>query len=460
MTTADRPHRIALIGAAGFGMKSDDYQIECFPWRDVKRLKNIKDFDGIIIDLTSSEDVSPEEWSSFFEALNARTAFDLLESGASVIIMGDPRIECSLDKSNRAFMKFLGWSMLNYAWDNRPGTTIILSTDAKYEAFMGYLRNLTRWDYSLTSCGIDEETLTRQVPVYGALMKSDYVLDVATEEYAHNRYGGSLSFSTRLVVYERQPAVPIGEKLVRRKTFGSVLFLPQVDLTQEEAISSVLSDICGVEISVPEPEWLKMMKAPGQKELEEKEAAITEKIATLQSEREELGKHIAESRECLKLLYERGSELEDVVRNTLRQLGASVEEPDNPGNEDGWIIVTAGGQELKMVLEVKGTRNDQFGEGGIRQLLDWMQQGIMNRGEKSKGVFIGNSCIDKAVEDRPQPFSKNWVDKAEVSQIAAMTTTMLFNLFLLNLSGKLDQDRFWLDLFNTEGIFDASQYAQ
>jgi hypothetical protein len=126
--------------------------------------------------------------------------------------------------------------------------------------------------------------------------------------------------------------------------------------------------------------------------------SLIESHGKAQAEREK-------TRECLKLLYERGDQLEVVVRDILRGLGAHVEDPENPGKEDGWVTVQVSGQILEGVIEVKSTKNPQFGEDGIRQLLDWVDRGIQLRQKKYKGLFFGNSSVDKVINER-YPFGK------------------------------------------------------
>lgn len=167
-----------------------------------------------------------------------------------------------------------------------------------------------------------------------------------------------------------------------------------------------------------------------------------------------------ESRSCLGLLFERGGTLERIVRHILGELGGDVEEPTDPGKEDGWVEVDAGGDHLEMVLEIKSTKNDQFGEDGLKQLHEWKDRGIVIRGKEYKGVFIGNSCVSKPPKERPDPFSDAFIKTARISGLAALKTVDLFEIYMLSKEGRIDLVDFWRKLYDTNGVFDLRHFTE
>ena len=165
-------------------------------------------------------------------------------------------------------------------------------------------------------------------------------------------------------------------------------------------------------------------------------------------------------RRCLKLLYEREYELEPVVRDALRGFGAHVEDPSEPNKEDGWISVKVGDKLYEGVLEIKSTKSDQFDERGRKQVLDWIDRGRTLRQKNYKGIFIGNSAVDKPFHERPWAFSDSWSKAAELSGICAIKTEDLYVIHLLYLRGEINTDQFFEDVFNTNGILDMKKYRE
>jgi hypothetical protein len=250
----------------------------------------------------------------------------------------------------------------------------------------------------------------------------------------------------------------IGTQHQTHVQFGRIYFLPEISLDEDESLLIVLRDFCDAASELPEPEWVSDFSVPGQKPIDEKIAQIQ---ATLAEQQSALGKATTERtavRSCLKLLYEREFALEPVVRNILGQLGAKVEEPIEKNKEDGWITIQVAGTTFAGVLEIKSAKNDQFGEDGRKQLLDWIDRGRTLRNKNYKGIFIGNSAVTKPLNDRPNAFSDSWKKAAALSQICAMKSEELYYIYLLHKQGKLNLDDFWTKLFTTNGIFDIKPF--
>jgi hypothetical protein len=105
------------------------------------------------------------------------------------------------------------------------------------------------------------------------------------------------------------------------------------------------------------------------------------------------------------------------------------------------------------VLEVKSTRNEEFDEYGLKQLLDWINRGVELRRKKYKGIFVGNNSVDQPVGKRKGGFSDSWKKSAELHTIVAIKSEDLYSLYVLNKNVKLDANAFWKQLFSTNGIF-------
>ena len=200
----------------------------------------------------------------------------------------------------------------------------------------------------------------------------------------------------------------------------------------------------------------RVFNVPGQKPIDEKIAQIRDVLAEQQTALEKAIVERTAARTCLKLLYEREFALEPVVRNIFRQLGAEVQEPTEKNKEDGWIAIQVAETTYEGVLEIKSTKNDQFGEDGRKQLLDWIDRGRTLRDKNYKGIFIGNSAVTKPLKtlsDRPVAFSDSWKKAAALSQICAMKSEELYLIYLLHKQGKLNLDDFWTKLFHNKRNF-------
>ena len=345
------------------------------------------------------------------------------------------------------------WTGIKFAWDSEPGDTVQFSDDYAHRSFERYVSKLKRWNYSLAKCQIDFDVLPQAFNVE-FLKGKNLEIGLLKDFLCVNRYRHALAFSLHLQ-YVKQEQYRDPEVLV---THGPLILLPAISLNADETRQLILSDVCGVQASVPEPEWINQFVAPGQSKIDEEMKKIEAELQSVQKRLQDAKSRRSKARECLKLLYEREFALEPAARDILRGLGAHVEDPSEPNKEDGWIVVRIGDKTYEGVLEIKSTRGDQFGEDGRKQLLDWIDRGRTLRGKKYKGIFIGSSAVDKPLKERPRAFSDSWTKAAALSGICALKTEDLYLIHLLNAKGVIDLDRFWEQVFNTNGVLDMKCY--
>jgi hypothetical protein len=457
---AGRPYKVILIGAEGYEGAQEGFRVECSSWPEIVKIKNVRDYDTIVLSLLPLRDEkvrSSVPWPEFLTLLDFRSAMDVLINDGEIIVVGDPRfyvpIGTNQEKEKPALtLPFLWWTGIEFVWDPESGDTIHFEDDYQHRQYVEYIKNLRRWNYSLNQFTQDRGKLKERFNIE-ALRKGNMEISIEFDKFCYNRYQNALAFvlSYQLVREGRER----GEVI---KKFGPLIFLPEVSLSDDEAIQIVLRDIRGIQMSLPEPDWLKGFSAPGQTAIDEEIRRIgtevqtnIERLKTAQDRREGC-------RKCLKLLYEREQALEPVVRDILRGFGAHVEDPTEKNKEDGWIVVKVGETTFEGVLEVKSTRSDTFGEEGRKQLLDWIDRGRTLRQKNYKGIFIGNSAVDKPLKERPWAFSDSWTKAAELSMICAMKTENLYDIYLLTARGMINIDEFWRDLFGTNGIFEMKKY--
>ena len=449
---ASRSRKVIILGSTGFERATPEIRIDCFLWSQLVKIRNVRDYDVVVLNLLplSSECVRKQvEWDRFHSLLNFRCAFEILMSRGQIYVVGDPRFNIppnasSADKQDSVEVlevPFLEWSGVRFTWDSSPGDTVKPRYTSGYsQSFRSFISKLSNWTYSLERSRLDHETV-------GRYFKKSILdeLDLQKVVFCQNRYHKSLAWTFRLNFQNAES--------------GPLTFLPKVSLDENETLQLVLSCI-GIESELPEPQWLGGIAVPGQEGFDNDICRIEEQLDTLKRELAIAQRKRANCRECLKLLYEKEYALEPAVRDILRRSGADVEDPEERGKEDGWIVVKSGKEKFEGVLEVKSTLRDQFADRGRKQLLDWIDRGRTLRQNEYKGIFIGNSAVERPVSERPDAFSDDWRKAAELSRICAIKSEHLYAVYVLDTHGKVDMDEFWRILFETNGVADLNEYLE
>ncbi len=466
---SNRQRKIMLIGATGYNRSANEIKIDCFEWREIQKIKNIKDYDVLILDLLKLDTEEARKiikWKHFISMLNFETLKAIMRSNGMIIVIGDPRFNIIDETSrmdggskqiiNRNIVKFLDWTRLDFCWDNKPGTTTLIRCDHNHKEFRGYLEYLKDWKYSLSTVEISKESKESFNSIEYNI-ENNLEIYIKKNELCQNRYYNSLAFELRYQTLENVHTY----NHVRKKlkwSFAPMIFLPKITLNEGDTLLLILEDVFDIKMELPEPEWLKQYSVPGQAEIDKKIKEIETKSKKLSNQLEVEESKRENVRRPLKLLYEIKRPLEPVVREILEELGAQVEEPKENNKEDGWIKVNIEGKTYEGVLEIKSTKSKQFGEEGLKQLLDWINRGIQLRKKKYKGIFIGNNAINIPPNKRPNAFSDGWVKSAELSGICALKSEELYHIYFLNSQKKINLKLFWEEFFNTNGIFDMKAF--
>ena len=437
--------KILLIGAKGYDRDKEGLRLKCVSWDKLSSIRNVRDYDVLVINLLSIKTTAERnkvDWKVFSKLLDFRAASDILNHGGEIIVLGDPRfniLDPILDT------EFLDWTGAKLVWDNQPGDTI---KSNNWNQFKNYEKHLRTWNYSLAHCSLNRVTFGERYDLQ-TIENKRLSAQTQIETICYNRYEHAIAF----YIQHR-----IGNEYQVHVQFGRIYILPEISLDEDETLLIVLRDLCDAASELPEPEWVSGFNVHGQQVIDEK---ITQIQATLAEQQTALKKAITERtsvRSCLKLLYEREFALEPIVRNILGQLGATVEESAENNKEDGWITVQVAGTIYEGVLEIKSAKNDQFGEDGRKQLLDWIDRGRTLRDKNYKGIFIGNSAVTKPIKERPDAFSDSWKKAAALSQICAIKSEELYFIYHWHKQGKLNLEDFWTTLFTTNGVFDIKKF--
>lgn len=459
-----RQKKIALIGATGYEYNSEQGKIECFSWDKLRKAKNLADYDTVILNVLSLKDREQLDAEGFHSALNIQAARDILTNEGVIFVLGDPRFDLPIKYKGHgeASTPFLSWTGLEFVWDNRVGTSVESQLHSNFEhLFEPFVKALKRWDYSLANCRPYNEDNTSMWNVE-AMQQRELRVEAYVEKFCQNRYGNALMFCV-VHIGEFYENVGFGSQMESRGKqvlTAPIYFIPETALSEEETLELVLRDLCGVDISAPEPEWVEEFVAPGQEQIDDELSRLNTQIDGLIERFNSKVEERDEVRKPLRLLYESGVALEEAVWFVLAELGSEVEWPEERNKEDGWITVEVGDETFEGVLEVKSTDKQHFTLGGLRQLYEWIERGITFRQKQYTGLFVGNSSIKERPRARPWPFHKNWIESAELRQFAAIRSEDLYILYLLDRTERLDRDEFWKRLFSTTGAFDMKPYRK
>ena len=164
-----RQKKVIIIGAEGYERIDETTRVECFSWTNIKKIKNIRDYDTLIINLLALKDDAKREqvdWEAFSEDLNFHAARDILQHDGEVIVVGDPRFRIPIEdegvqgeSESKQEQDFLNWTDISFKWDSEPGDTVHFVNDYEHRAYEEYIGKISKWDYSLHFCDIDKDKL-------------------------------------------------------------------------------------------------------------------------------------------------------------------------------------------------------------------------------------------------------------------------------------------------------------
>src|ERR1039457_6226340 len=247
MGNEQRGKKIAIIGALGYEQHGGGHSITCYSWPQLSKVRGIKDYDYIIVDLTIPE-ARKLIFNELRNALNLYVIDNLLCHDATIIVIGDPRF----DVAGTPFLS--AWTGLSFRWDHQSGTTVILSPRLNKTEYISHLRS---WQYSLIDVEIErQQLLGAKTKILSALLASS-ATDLATEVevIARNRYNNALALAIRWIAKDRRQG-----GIVTRT--GALLPLPEVALDQSQRALAGGNRFWAVQTTLPEPIWLASYVAP------------------------------------------------------------------------------------------------------------------------------------------------------------------------------------------------------
>jgi hypothetical protein len=440
--------RVAVVGWNGDDAATDSRIVKFFNWETPSKNLNLKDYDIWVLLPDTIPDRMPS--GTIWDALDVEYVHDALLHNTVIYVLGDARRRIDAGSYTRDFLSWLG---LSIRWDSARSTVERNAPELAIRfGVTEYIGARRTWDYALEWAVDYSGTLGGSILGRSQTSISKYTLDIFS--LCMNRYNRCIAFGIQLSLNKSTGRYQ-GEWRVET-SYGAVIILPGNSDEVVDYLNSFLVEAIGVSLKEQPPPWVETLTVHGQMELDEKlsdlyakQDEIAGSIAAVLDDRQKL-------RSPLGVLYQTGTELEVSVLDMLEQLGAVVERPTESNLEDGWLAVETNQGKFEGVLEIKSTKKPQFDSYGTKQLLEWVTRGIQLRTKKYKPIFVGNAALMISHTERKNPFPKNWIEQAKLGDIVALTTSTLFDAYVMHKCVTLASDEFWNRLFSKSGVFAAT----
>lgn len=438
--------KILVLGAGGFPP-----QVTSYAWDRLPADLNVADFDVVLMNMTAFEDDEDLRAGIQLDRLPSTEQFarlilsrsELIAIGSLTTTLGDPskgeeRILGGVPVFSPNERPVSWWLPVRVATVRSNGD--VRDVHYSWSEYLDLVKRYT-WHFDHLESGLYKPTYSLQA----AHPEADR-LYMEPQALASTRFEKAIAVELRFNgvrttgIYQPTP-VAYG---------GIAALLPRpTECSVEEAIDLLLKARYEIAQADRVPDWIDDFQLPNEAgprdKMAEQEERITEAVRAFEDAKE----RAEDEGRYRKLLYETGEDvLEPIVRDALRELGASVADPVEKGREDGRLEWPP---EKRGMLEIKG-RKGRLRVSDVRELDQWVRDALLEW--PSKGILI--ACLGK--EDRPgrrsNLFPPNCVSLAQRTEIALLTTTQLYEALSRHQLNELDAGAFFEQLFSTSGICD------
>ena len=429
--------KIAIIGTDLTQLGPRASKVELFEWEDISSdTINLRDYDGVIVDVSKLQNVVAPHSESVFSASVLR---DVLKgSNSFFVIIGNP----ATTLSSKSLAEKIGVKVGIVKGVGDSIRTPKASKGNKFEAYTAKVKRFT-YSYNVQLSPTDElkrlitsssmpEMIIRSMPLlttradYGIASVSDVLV------FKRNHYNSG----------------QLDEKDTPFR--GDLVFLPPLDVVNEqfELILSIL-DSEGGETAVPD--WTEEITVVGQTELDKVIADNEAKLVEVTTELESLGNNRNGLRQALEMLYKADKPLEKSLKTYMSKLGFTVSEPEKETNKVEFYLEQGA---LKFVVEVKSTTKQMFDQKGLRQANDWRDDVLLETGKTYKPLFIGSNQYSVKPSERSDDYlAQNLIDYAVSRDIACITVTQLFDELQKIEAKEMTADELAQKLHDTKGLY-------
>ena len=418
---------------------TDGAQLDVVSWDTLNKIGNAADYDGWILNTyslkhrTSPKIFTSDEWNILFRG---NVFGRVLVNGGSITVVGDffTTFFTPPNTGGGALPRGIIQSAVNVTAP--PGKSSI----RPFEAVILVERDTSVVDYRRISRPDDYS----QKLIYEYLDKAktfEYSLRIGKKADAIDEITqlGTTTFGTCLAA-------------VFRSNSGRVFLLPSLGTTLEEEERFVLEKVFGFGAPASLPKWAASILVPGQREIAERKQEKLDRAKQLLGEVKRENENLQELERWKRLLYDDGSGLEDIVKESFESLGGKV---DKISPEKADLRMTVG--DVTAAIEIKGTKNSQFAKKDLRQLNEWVEEIESDALKEIKGIFVGNADRESDPTTRPiEIFDSNNLSYAVFKKMIVLRSMDLYCLVVLKMTDRLTD--LWDELLAGVGTFDASKY--
>lgn len=429
--------KIAIIGTDLTEIEPRASKVELFEWDDISSdTINLRDYDGVIVDVSRLPNVVPLHSELVFSASVLR---DVLKGKNSFfVIIGSP----ATTLSSKSLAEKIG---IKVGIVRGSGDSIRIPKESKGSKYEPYTAKVQRFTYSyslqleptdelkrlMTSRSMPEMTI-RSMPLLET--RADYSIASIND-----------AFVFKVNQYD---ARRLDEKDEPFK--GDLVLLPPLDAANEqfELILSILDSEGNETVT---PDWVEEISVVGQAKIDKAIASSETKLVEFTTQLEGLAESRAELREALEMLYKADKPLEKSLKTYLSKLGFTISEPQKETNKVEFYLEQG---DLKFVVEVKSTTKQMFDQKGLRQANDWRDDVLLDTGETYKPLFIGSNQYKLKPSERSSDYlAQNLIDYAKSRDIACITVLQLFDELQKVEAKDMDPSELTQKLYDTKGLY-------
>lgn len=207
---------------------------------------------------------------------------------------------------------------------------------------------------------------------------------------------------------------------------GKIVFLPPLKSIEQLKVSGILIDCIRRSLHWTEPLkkplWITKYSLAKEKTIKSEIDSLKEREKEIKNLIDEQEKKMFRLEMVKGLLYEQGKHgLEPAVREAFRTLGFNVLEPEK--YEEEYDLFIRDGDHI-IIGEIEGSIK-QVGVTKYRQLLDYTDVRL-TRGEKVKGILIGDGFLETDPKKRNEQFTDEAIRGCESKSFCRITTYELF----------------------------------
>ena len=408
--------RILALGISGL-----PNPIKCVSWDEIDDGLdvNISDYNVVFIDF-SYFTVNKDKTNLIRKCLSTNKFFEVMGAGIDLYIFGTE------DIVYRGILQHIySWlpNIIEIKTKKENGEII----NCLNKSFSGYFNLLKNWSFYIE---VNENPISIEYP-YLYDVKDVAINNVDKKvgfEITNLRQIGNLGLYYFYAPFNDKSFNDSTELLVKKRYEGKLYFLHTLGDNSTSGVFSLLKEIYNLNFSRNQPKWNDKIQT-------KKSLLINEQINKILVTKEKIELELENIEYFKQLIWQVGSELEDVVHKSLKLIGLL---PSSPTKADDDGIFEYQGTEYMLEIKSGLERGAKFTE--LSKLMARIENRKNIHKTDCKGIFIMNHYANYPPEERDKPFPKNVIDTANVNSVKLITTEELFEIIKPILDGEISPE--------------------